>query len=86
MKLNPPETAPRDGSTFLADFGWQALSSTFWNDFKKRWRVAVAYPRLRIRKGEVIGAEYRYVNLNIYEREMVGWLPMPQIDDQGNVL
>jgi hypothetical protein len=39
--MNPPETAPRDGTMILADFGWPWLLPTAWNAMDGRWAVAV---------------------------------------------
>jgi len=79
MKLNPPETAPKD-ELILALFGQvKYLYPAVWNDRYGIWEFAVrAYaPR---GNGSQVEAEEEWDN------ELTGWLPMPQIDDEGDVI
>jgi len=61
VKLNPPETAPKDGSLILAYNNTNFPVITRWN------------PRSGVWMGTFTGFELH------------GWLPLPTIDDEGNV-
>jgi len=81
MKLNPPETAPKD-RVILADFGYRHLSPAIWSPYGERWCIAA-----------IAQAEYGDEEPEMYfENEcfmsprMRGWLPLPKIDDEGNVI
>lgn len=41
MILNPPETAPRDGTMILGDFGWPWLVLAAWNAHDEQWVLAL---------------------------------------------
>jgi len=73
MKLNPPETAPRDGTPILACFYLSnSLLYAYWSKSQDSWLAAY------------IGA--RDFDTHYYDTdEMLGWLPMPKADDKGNV-
>jgi len=76
MKLNPPETAPRDGSLFLARFARRTrlvpAMLVLKEDFPARW-VEAKYD------------DYGFYNQPYDESDLTGWLPMPQIDKEGDV-
>jgi len=72
MKLNPPETAPRDGTGILISFDQKPMRYAFWNRTYERWIVAF------YQEGEFISPHIRHERLDC-------WLPMPQIDNEGNV-
>jgi len=77
MKLNPLETAPKDGRTILALFeGGKYLYSAIWCNDRETgtgcWTVA-------------LGLDNGFFSINpLPNRKLTGWLPMPQIDDEGN--
>jgi len=74
MKLNPPETAPKDGTEILATFyKSKQLQPTVWNIKDAVWLMAFAY-------------EGSFLIFSAQMKAMTGWLPMPTIDDQGNVI
>jgi len=71
MKLNPPETAPKDGSVILVWFGkYKTPLPVTWSDNAYMWVVDV-------------GA--RGAKTHLFPDSLRGWLPMPQIDEEGNV-
>jgi len=79
MKLHPPGTAPKDGSVFLARFkGRTELSPAAWvppdnqSFHDAYWVEAHLY-------GEDFSGTRRIM------ASLTGWLPMPQIDAEGNV-
>jgi hypothetical protein len=44
MKANPPETAPKDGTLFLADIGYAHYVMCCWNGSDNNW----VYPVLQV--------------------------------------
>jgi hypothetical protein len=67
--LQPPETAPKDGSLILADFGWPWLVPTAWNKLNLEWATASF-------QSDSIGDTWFETE---WEREsdMTGWMPIP---------
>jgi len=81
MKLNPPETAPK-GAMILADFG-HGLVPAIWSSYDKDWSVAEVEAYC---PGDSYD-EYRgFTNSEDNRLEMLGWLPLPKIDEDGNVV
>jgi len=74
MKLNPPETAPRDGTTILIHLDKLKICPAAWSVSDHVWMVAHAAKEWQFR---VFPVSHKYVT---------GWLPLPQIDDEGNVI
>jgi len=75
MKLNPPETAPKNGNVFPAYFKLGPIRPAIWND---KYGVLVT----------VLGMGQDDTYFESQDRnpdEMIGWLPLPTIDDEGNV-
>jgi len=97
MKLNPPETAPRDGTAFLANFGTNRLAITAMSGWEPHLWLATEsgpepkrmiedygrFPHMAVPIGMCNKAWL--MSRHYQEDEMVGWLPMPQIDKEGNV-
>jgi len=78
MKLNPPETAPKN-ALILAAFGTD-LFPAVWNERSCAWDLACVESLI---DG---GRKWYEFELDEKEREEItGWLPMPTIDDEGNV-
>jgi len=79
MKLNPPETAPKDGRTILAVFeGGKYLHSAIWHNDSQTWtgNWVVA-----------LGLDNGFFSITPRPyKKLTGWLPMPQIDGEGNVI
>jgi len=80
MKLNPPETAPRHNRfsdvilACFSDASFHFMCSAVWNAGAEKWLIA---QRNR--------SHTSFETLFEDDRNLTGWLPMPQIDDEGNV-
>jgi len=79
MKLNPPETAPKDGTLILAKFGRRELEPAVWISRYREWKVS------RFHKPKDWGDLPTFVCWEFEEDKLRGWLPLPNIDDEGNV-
>jgi len=79
MKLNPPETAPKD-RLILADLGhpYIRLFPTVWNKYNGTWEI-FRVSRTQMFNGSVLDHAAEDSDW------LLGWLPMPQIDENGNV-
>jgi len=85
LKLNPPETAPKEPVVILAafDFGSRqesALYPAMWNPLKDSWCVA-----LFVYGDDRAGREYVSPEGNHINRKLLGWLPIPRFDKYGNL-
>jgi hypothetical protein len=71
--MNPPNTAPKDGTAFLANMGWPYLVVCMWSGSDQRW--VCANPQIGLYDGEWDDAYFE----NEWEKESAlrGWLPMP---------
>ena len=71
----PPETAPRDGTVFLADFGWPWAVAAAWSSESVNWACAMP------------AAEYfgdgcvdRYFENEREDADSLRrWMPMPEL-------
>jgi len=73
MKLNPPETAPKDGSVFFGHFyRTQQLWPAKWDVTPGKWSV-VGY------------ANRGFLAMHVDEQDLTEWTPLPTIDHEGNV-
>lgn len=41
MTFQPPETAPKDGTPILGDFGWPTLSFAVWDEYDQAWSISI---------------------------------------------
>ena len=76
--MNPPETAPRDGTVFLAHIeGCPWMVPCVWNDALKMWNYAnlAQYPISK-------GVERYFENECRLADALLGWLPMPEIENE----
>ena len=71
--MNPPETAPRDGSVFLADIGWPWLLPCMWCDRPGKWSVATPQACTAGRE-----ADRWWESDWEAEDALTGWLPVPE--------
>jgi hypothetical protein len=71
--MNPPNTAPKDGTAFLANMGWPYLVVCMWSGSDQRW--VYANPQIGVYDGEWDDAYFE----NEWEKESAlrGWIPMP---------
>jgi len=77
MKLNPPDTAPKD-ALILAAFGTDMYPAV-WNELCWVWDIACAENLIQG------GRKWYEIEIDEKEREEItGWLPMPTIDNEGN--
>jgi len=78
MKLNPPETAPRDGTMILAK-SEEGIFRAAWSECHRYWIVG------KFIKNSGKPASIFFKVSGFKHEEMIGWLPLPAIDDEGNV-
>jgi len=72
MKLNPPEIAPKDWFILVAfKTGAYNLYPSIWSDYAREWKIFSPEPFIEA--------------INTEEEDLIGWLPMPEIDSEGNV-
>ena len=73
--LNPPETAPKDGTVILGDFGWPWMLTACWNNHDEKWAVSMIQACL-MENGKVD----TYFEADQEEhKSLKGWLPMPEV-------
>ena len=72
-KLNPPDTAPKDGTQILADFGWPYLLVAAWNEVDTQW-VCANLQAERHEKGD----DYYYENLYENHSSLKCWMRFPE--------
>jgi len=82
MKLNPSDTAPKD-KFILADFGHGWLLLAIWSEADSAWSAAMPGSS-QIGDGEWEWERY-FETETFLPYNLRGWLPMPKIDDEGNV-
>ena len=72
----PPETAPKDGSTFLADVGYPWPVLAVWSKAHNEW--ACADYQLDVLNGEWVDAYFQ----TEYEKPdgLRAWMPLPKIN------
>ena len=74
MKLNPPETAPKDLTVFLGKFNWCMLLPTCWNPIDGKWVTAV----LQACGEDENHSDTYFENEQESELSLKGWLPLPE--------
>jgi len=73
MKLNPSETAPRDGTVILGHFyRAKQLWPAKWSTRSGKWHVAAYGP-------------YGFLSTYAEEDDLTEWVRLPKIDYEGNV-
>jgi len=72
-KLNPPDTAPKDGTQIMGDFGWPWLTPAIWNPTDGKWTVALM-------QMSHDGSDYDVWFETDHEREidLKGWVEYPK--------
>ena len=68
------ENAPKDGSVFLADFGYGTVAAA-WSKAENQWVTALF--QLGLYQGGFNDAYFETEYFN--EDELKGWMPMPEI-------
>jgi len=87
MKLNPPETAPRDEMILGRFHIRRGPHPTIWDPFREWWVVLTLSQTLHLGMNKTgMNKTERIFRSAFFPKEALrGWLPMPTIDDQGNV-
>lgn len=70
----PPESAPKDGTMFLGDFGWPWALAAVWHPADGKW--AYAMPQCC---GEGESADWYFENDSEKETALRRWVPMPEL-------
>lgn len=71
--MNPPETAPKDGTIFLAHVGYPYLTVCRWNAPSSKWVVAL--PQTNFYDGA--WDDFYFENEFEDENQLLGWIPLP---------
>lgn len=72
MTWQTQETAPKDGTLIIGDFGWPWPLVTCWNDHEQAWVVAT----LQVNQVNAVLDPYFESD---YERKLKRWQPMPDM-------
>jgi hypothetical protein len=73
--MNPPETAPKDGTVFLAQIGWPILVSCMWSDPDDGWSCAI--PQTDMYHGK--WNDRYFETQRELESDLKGWIPLPTV-------
>jgi len=77
MKLNPPDTAPDDGTVILARFAIPGIVPARWDASEGRWWAAYALDY----SDEDMPHANRFLCCHVRHVYLRGWLPMPTLDN-----
>lgn len=69
---NPPETAPQNGTSIIADFGWPWPVVAIWCNHTEQWAIAQLAPCL---EHEELGWETEWEP----QENLRQWIPMPYL-------
>jgi hypothetical protein len=74
--LQPPHTAPKDGTIILGEFGWPWMLTAAWNNHDEKWAVCIIQA-CSMENGKVD----TYWETDQEEHgALKGWLPMPEVE------
>lgn len=73
--MNLPETAPKDGTVFLGDFGWPTFLITVWSSYSNKWVCAT--PQVDV--GDWNWNDSYFENEWERESELKGWIELPKL-------
>ena len=81
MKINPPETAPKDGTLFLANIGYHYYVMCCWNGSDNNW----VYPQLQI--GQYLGEwnDCYFETEHNNEGALIDWIELPNISKRKSL-
>ena len=81
MKINPPETAPKDGTLFLANIGYHYYVMCCWNGSDNNW----VYPQLQI--GQYLGKwnDCYFETEHDNEGALIDWIELPNISKRKSL-
>lgn len=77
-KLNPPETAPKDGKVIHGDFGYPWLIPAVWNEYDGKWAVCTIQS-CSTENGKI---ETYWETDQENHSSLIGWMPMPESKKQ----
>ena len=75
MKWQPSDTAPKDGTMIIADFGWHQPSLAVWNDIDKNWVTAT----LNTQEMPDEKIDYWFENERVAFYDLEYWMPLPKL-------
>jgi hypothetical protein len=75
MKWQPSDTAPKDGTTIIADFGWHKPYFAVWNDIDQKW-VAATLNGQEMPDDKI---DYWFENESITMDDLEYWMPLPKL-------
>ena len=75
MKWQPSDTAPRDGTMILADFGWCWPYIAVWNDLDQKWVVAT----LNAQEMPDDEIDYWFETESFAMEDLEYWMPLPKL-------
>jgi hypothetical protein len=75
MKWKTPETAPKDGTVILGDFGYPWPLVAVWNDIDKKW-VTVSLQAQEMPSDMI---DYWFENEQATMDELKYWMPLPKL-------
>ncbi len=76
--LNPPDTAPKDGTIILGDFGMPWVLMAIWSGYDEQWAVATIQANPMGGSWDDQKSIEMYFETDTYEHDnLIGWLPVP---------
>lgn len=78
IELLAPETAPKDGTQILADFGWPWLMPAAWCHCDERWAVATFQGSVSAEFPDRLHDLWWETDQENH-KDMKGWIPFPQM-------
>jgi hypothetical protein len=80
--MNLPDTAPRDGTVIAAHFGthWLGYVPAVWNEYECKWAI----PNLQSCPMENGKSDTYWETELEPDAHLLGWLPMPKIEEKGD--
>jgi hypothetical protein len=71
----PPESAPKDGTVFIGDFGYPWPLQALWDPYDEHWNYCVANADL------MANGKYNFYFETEYEsnESLLRWMPMPKL-------
>jgi hypothetical protein len=78
LRLIPPEDAPKNGATILADFGWGRLVPAIWSELDEEWKIAnVHTEKIEDENSNESRLSRYYENECEDHANLKGWLEIP---------
>lgn len=70
-----PETAPKDGTAILADFGWPWPVYAVWDEYDEQW-IAATVQRCEMRDGP----DNTWLEMETERpQDLKKWMPLPKL-------